>query len=126
MRIGNNVSDVSRLVDGDKNSPFRSISFVVASVVGLGSVVFDIYLIYRHWHTAPTYVLVILSTPIGAQLIYQWLRVVRDCAKLQQLRSKGVVEETRDGSSGVDVAAEVAVRGMVDLLFLRTVSPFLQ
>jgi len=110
------MSDVCKLIDGDNNSPFRSVSFLVVSAVGLGSVVIDIYLVYRHWHTAPAYVAVILSTPIGAQLVYQWFRVVRDCAKLQELRSKSSVEGTTDGSL-LHVAARVSVGGMMDLLF---------
>ena len=110
------MSDVRNFVGGGNNSPFRSVSFWFATVVGLGTVVIDIYLVYRHWHTAPAYVAFILSTPIGAQLIYQWSRVLRDCAKLRELRSKSSVEETKDGSL-LDVAERVSVRGMIDLLF---------
>ena len=110
------MSEVSKLIDGDDISPFRSVSFWAASVVGLGSVVIDIYLVYRHWHTAPMYVAFILSTPIGAQLIYQWFRVLRDCAKLRELRSKSSVEGTKDGSF-LDAAERASVRGMVDQLF---------
>jgi len=110
------MSDVSNFIEGKNISPFRLVSFWAASVVGLGSVVIDIYLVYRHWHTAPIYAAFILSTPIGAQLIYQWFRVLRDCAKLRELRSKSSVEETKDGSF-LDAAERASVRGMVDQLF---------
>ncbi len=113
------MSDISNFLGGRNvpaRSPFRSASFLLASIVGLGSVVIDAYLIYRHWHTAPAYVAAILSTPIGAQLVYQWFRVLRDRAKLRELYSKGSVEEA-EGGSPLDVAARVAARGMIDLLF---------
>jgi hypothetical protein len=114
------MSDIGNSLGGrsgfSERSPFRSPSFLIASIVGLGSVVIDAYLVYRHWYTAPAYVAAILSTPIGAQLIYQWFRVLRDQAKLRELYSKGSVEETKDGSL-LDVAARVSARGMIDQLF---------
>lgn len=114
------MSDIGNFLGGrsgfSERSPFRSASFLIASIVGLGSVVIDVYLVYRHWYTTPAYVAVILSTPIGAQLIYQWFRVLRDHAKLRELYSKGSTEETKDGSL-LDVAARVSARGMIDLLF---------
>jgi hypothetical protein len=99
-----------------ERSPLRSASFLITSSIGLASVVIDAYLVYRHWYTAPAYVAAILSTPIGAQLIYQWLRVLRDHAKLRELYSKGSVEERKYGSL-LDVAARASARGMIDLLF---------
>jgi len=110
------MRDAYSFLDGGNNSAFRSVSFWAASVVGLGSVVIDIYLVYRHWHTAPKYVAVILSTPIGAQLIYQWFRVLRDCAKLGELRTKDSAEVTKDRSL-LEIAERVCVRGMIDQLF---------
>lgn len=114
------MSDIGNFLGGHNSffakSPFRSVSFLVVSIIGLASLVIDVYLICRHWHTAPAYVAAILSTPIGAQLIYQWLRVLRDRAKLRDLYSKGSVEETKEGSL-LDVAARVSARGMIDLLF---------
>jgi ABC-type amino acid transport system permease subunit len=110
------MSNVSNVVNGGDSSPLRSVSFLIASIVGLVSVVIDVYLIYRHWHTAPLYVAFILSTPIGAQLIYLWFRVLRDWAKLRELRSKSSVEETKDSSLLV-FAEHVSVRGMIDQLF---------
>jgi len=116
LEVDTNMSNVSNVVDGGDSSPLRSVSFLIVSIVGLVSVVIDIYLVYRHWHTAPMYVAFILSTPIGAQLIYQWFRVLRDCAKLRELRAKSSVEETKDGSF-LDVAERASVRGMIDQLF---------
>jgi hypothetical protein len=110
------MSDFRKFNHGGNYSPFHSVSFWAASVVGLGSVVIDAYLVYRHWHTAPMYVAFILSTPIGAQLIYQWFRVLRDCAKLRELRPKSSIEETKDGSF-LDVVERASVRGMIDQLF---------
>ena len=110
------MSNVSDIVDGGDSSPLRSLSFLIVTIVGLVSVVIDVYLVYRYWHTAPMYVAFILSTPIGAQLIYQWVRVLRDCAKLRELRSKSSVEETKDNSL-LGVAERVYVRGIIDQLF---------
>jgi hypothetical protein len=110
------MSEVEKFIGGDEISPFSSVSFWAASVVGLASVVIDIYLVYRHWHTTPIYVAFILSTPIGAQLIYQWFRVLRDCAKLRELRSKSSLEKTKDWSF-LDAIERASFRGMFDQLF---------
>ena len=113
------MSDIGNFLDGRSfaaGSPFRSLSFLVTSIVGLGSVVVDVYLIYRHWHTAPAYVAPILGIPIGIQLIYQWWRVLRYRAKIREIYSKGSDEEVKEGSP-LDVAARVSARGMIDLLF---------
>jgi len=100
------------------SSPFRSVSFLVASIIGLGSVLIDLYLICRHWDRAPTYVVVILSTPIGAQLLYQWVRVVGYRAKVREIFSKSSNEDLREGSP-LDVATRISARGMLDLLFFN-------
>jgi hypothetical protein len=114
------MSDIGNFLGGrtsfSSKSPFRSVSFLVVSIIGLGSLVIDVYLVCRHWQTAPAYVAVILSTPIGAQLLYQWFRVLRHRAKLRELYLKGSVEETKDWSL-LDVAARISARGMLDLLF---------
>lgn len=110
------MSEAGKFIDRGGLSPFRSASFWAASAVGLGCVVIDIYLVYRHWHSAPVYVAFILSTPIGAQLIYQWFRVLRDCARLRELRSKSSVEENKDWSF-LDAAERASFKGMIDQLF---------
>jgi hypothetical protein len=110
------MGSVSNLFDGGKDSPFRKGTFLFVSAVALGSVVADAYLVYRHMQTTPVYVAVILSTPIGVQLVYQWFRVLLGCAKMQELRAKSSTEEKKDGSL-LDAAARMYVRGMIDLLF---------
>jgi hypothetical protein len=109
------MSDIRAFIDGRRfsaASPFRSLSFMVASILGLGAVGLDVYLIFRHLHTAPAYVAMILSIPIGVQLIYQWWRALRCCKKVQELRLNA-----SDGRSPVDSAVQVAVSGMLDVLF---------
>jgi hypothetical protein len=109
------MSDIGNFIEGRGSSaarPFHSFSFVLVSILGLGSVGFDVYLIFRHWRSAPAYVAAILSMPIGIQLIYQWFRVLRYRAKIRELYSKG-----SDAGSGLNPAVVVAVRGMIDILF---------
>lgn len=93
-----------------------SVRFLVASCLTLASIALDAYLIYRHWHTAPAYVVPILSIPIGLQLIYQWWRVLRYQAKIQDLYSKGVDIGVPKGSA-LDFTVRVATRAMIELLF---------
>jgi hypothetical protein len=83
--------------------------------VALGAILVDAYIIYRHWRTAGVYAALILSTLIGVQLIYQWLRVLRYYAKLRDLYS-GSDEEIRAGSP-LGVALRIAAGGMINLLF---------
>lgn len=50
------MNDIGNFIEGRGSSaarPFHSLSFVVVSILGLGTVGFDVYLIFRHWHTAP-------------------------------------------------------------------------
>ena len=113
------MSDIAKSINGRNIaavSPFRSISFIVVSTLGLVAVVIDAYLIYRHWHTAPVYVAPILSLAIGLQLIYQWMRMLRYHAKMRKLYSKGPDEELKVGST-FDVAAQVGAGEVMDLLF---------
>jgi len=113
------MSDIGNFLDGRSlpaASPFRSVSFLTASVLGLGSVIIDVYLIYRHWQTAPAYVAPVLGIPIGVQLIYQWWRVLRYRTKIREIYSKGSDGYVKGGSP-LDTAAQVGARGMIDLLF---------
>jgi hypothetical protein len=93
-------------------SPFRSLSFTVVSILGLVAVAINVYLILRHWNTAPVYVVPILGILIGVQLIYQWFRVRQSCSKLRELCSNGSGEESR-----LEAAVLLATRGMMDVLF---------
>ncbi|HEY2498516.1 MAG TPA: hypothetical protein VGK24_15755 [Candidatus Angelobacter sp.] len=51
--------------------PFGSLSFALVGMLGLGSIVINVYLIYRYWHTAPGYVAPILSDSLHG---LQWSR----------------------------------------------------
>jgi len=62
------------------------------------------------------YVAAILSTPIGAQLVYQWWRVLRYRAKVREIYSKSSNEDVKEGSA-FDLATRISARGMIDLLF---------
>jgi hypothetical protein len=108
------MSDIGKSVGGRRSSaasPFRSLSFVVASILGLCAVMIDVYLICRYWHTAPAQVAPMLALPIGLQLIYQWWRALRCRRKIQELYSKA-----SDDGSPLDVAVRVAAEGMIDVL----------
>lgn len=112
------MSDTGNFTDGRgllTRSPFRSGLFIVTSSVALGSILVDAYIIYRHWRTAGVYAALILSTLIGLQLIYQWLRALRYYAKLRDLYA-GSDEEIRAGSP-LGIALRIAAGGMVNLLF---------
>ena len=97
-------------------SPFRSVNFLIASVVAAGAVVVDVYLLYRHWQTLTAYTVMILSALIGVQLIYQWWRVLRCYGRIQELYSKASDEGVNEGAN-LDAAVRVATGGMTDVLF---------
>jgi hypothetical protein len=81
----------------------------------LGAIAIDSYLIYRHWHTAPKYVAFILSTPIGAQLIYQWFRMLRGCTKYRELCASVPTHEKKD-ETVLEIAGRLFLRETVDQL----------
>lgn len=110
------MSDPTNCIDGNNfmtSSPFRSGYFLFATALGLASAVVDIYLIYRHWHTAPGYVVPILAIPIGLQLLYQWWRILRYRSKIRILCLTGQGDDKR----ALDIGTRIAVGGMIDLSF---------
>lgn len=112
------MSDTGNFTDGRgllTKSPFRSGQFIVTSLVALGSILVDAYIVYRHWRSAGVYAALILSALIGVPLIYQWLRALRYYAKLRDLYSRSD-DETR-ASSPLGMALRVAAGGMINLLF---------
>jgi hypothetical protein len=112
------MSDTGNFTDGRgllTTSPFRSGQFIVTTLVAMGSILVDAYIVYRHWRTAGVYAALILSILIGVQLIYQWLRALRYYAKLRDLYS-GPDEGIRAGSP-LGVALRIAAGGMINLLF---------
>jgi F0F1-type ATP synthase assembly protein I len=105
----------NNLVEGrDETAAFsvRSSSFIAATIAGFVAVLIDGYLIWRYWGKAPNYVALFLGLLIGVQLVYQWLRVVRYCAKIRELDS-----ESLDQGTPRDAALKLAVGGMLDVLF---------
>jgi len=113
------MSEIGNFLDGRgflMGSPFRSVYFLITSVVGVGCIVVDVYLLYRYRQTLTISAALMLSTLIGLQLIYQWWRVLRYRAKILEAYSKGSEEEVKGGSP-LDVALRVAAGGMIDLLF---------
>jgi hypothetical protein len=112
------MSDTGNFTDGRgllTRSPFRSGQFIVTSLVALGSILVDGYIIYRHWRTPGVYAALILIVLIGVQLLYQWLRALRYYAKLRDLCS-GSDDEIR-ACSPLGIALRVAAGGMINLLF---------
>ena len=113
------MSDIGNFMDGRNlltGSPFRSVYFLIASVAGTACIVVDVYLLYRHRQTLTIYAVLILSTLIGLQSIYQWWRTLRFCSKMRELYSKASEEGMKEGAH-LDVALRVAAGGMIDLLF---------
>ena len=92
--------------------PFALGSFIVVAVLGACAVAIDLYLIYRFWNTAPAYLFPILSVSIGLQLIYQWGRLLRYRAKVQDLCSSISVD-----LAPVESIVRVASHEMLELLF---------
>ncbi len=91
--------------------PFRQASFAAAAALGLICVAADVHLICRYVNTAPQYVVLTLSFPIGIQLVYQWWRALRYRAKLRELYKASVQ------TSCIDVVVRVAAAGIIDTLF---------
>ena len=101
-------------------SPFRSVSFLAASTLGLVTVVTSVYVTYRHWQSAPAYVAPSLIALIGLQLVYQWWRVLKYRARVRELhlnvQQESVSVSVKERSS-IDTVVHFSARGMIDLLF---------
>ncbi len=113
------MTNIGNFLDGRTllvGSPFRSLSFLIASVAGAGSVALAAYLLFRHLQMLTVNAAVLLGVLIGAQLVYQWWRVLRYRSKIRALYLKSSGEDTKEGSP-LDIAVRVAVGGLVDVLF---------
>jgi hypothetical protein len=113
------LDDIRSFLDGRrflKDSPFRSGYFWVVSAMGLAAILVDAYILYRHWQSLNVFVAILLGVPIGAQLIYQWLRTLRYYSRVRELYLRKSDEEAQDGSP-LDSALRIAAGGLTDLLF---------
>lgn len=108
-----NINNSPEVLSASAVLSFRSASFIAATIACLLAVLLDGYLIWRYWGKVPDYVPLVLSLPIGVQLVYQWFRVRQSCAKAQELASQRAHQET-----SLDPALQLAVRGMLEVLFV--------
>src|SRR6266849_6453545 len=112
------MSDIGNFIDGRgllTRSPFRSGYFVVASLMALGGLLANAYMICRYWRAMGVYGAFVLGSLVGVEQIYQWWRALRYYAKLRELYSGSDIE-MREGSP-LGIALRVAAGGIVDLLF---------
>lgn len=113
------MNNLRNFVDGRiflTGSPFRSVYFVVATVVGLVSAVIDVYLLVRHWQTLNAYIVNALGILIGVQLVYQWVRTLRYYSNIRKLYTVKSEVEAMEGTP-LDVALRIATGGLTDMLF---------
>jgi signal transduction histidine kinase len=98
------------------SSPFRSGHFILTSVIGFGSIALVGFILWWHWQILNLFVKIILAVPIGAQIVYQWLRVRRYYSKIRELYSE-ISHEEAVAKSNLDEVLKIAVGGMTDILF---------
>lgn len=113
-------SNTTGWLDGSKlltGSPFGSIPFLTASLLGLGCVVLDLYLIYRHWTILNPNTFLMLVLVIGVQLVGLWWRVLRYYAKIRSLFSEGASTNVETGEAPVNTALRLSAGGITDILF---------
>ncbi len=113
------MNEFGGLLDGRMfltNSPFRSWHFLGTSVVGLGILVMDTYILCRHWHTLSLGVIVVLGVFIGVHTIYQWWRALLYYSKIRQLHNMEISQENND-ISPQETVLRIAAGGITDILF---------
>lgn len=113
------TSEMGSVIDGRTSlvgSPFRSIFFCIATIVGFISVSLDAYLVYRYWKFLGANTTIVLAVLIGVQLIYQWLRIWRYNSRIRELYSMRSESEAQEGTP-LDVALRISLGGLTDVLF---------
>jgi hypothetical protein len=113
MRDTGNFADGRGLL---RSSPFRSWQFVNASIAGLGCVVLNVYLLYRHRHGLTTNNIVVVLLPVCILLVGQWTRTLRYCSRIRELYSIASDNDIETGSP-MDIALRVAAGGITEVLF---------
>jgi hypothetical protein len=97
-------------------SAFRSGHFFLTSVMGLGAIALVGFILVQFSQSLNVYVEVILAVPIGAQILYQWLRTRRYYSKIRELYSKRQHDEPVEESS-LEEALKTAAGGIAEVLF---------
>ena len=113
------VGEVRSFLDGRsflEGAPFRSGYFVITSVVGMGALLGDAYLVYRCWPMRNGLAVLGLAGLIAIQIIYQWWRIWRYYAVIRKLYSRKRLAEAEDGTA-LDAALRIAAGGLIDILF---------
>jgi hypothetical protein len=113
MGNADNFPDGRKMLIG---SPFRSMSFLIDSVLCFSAILAAAYILSRHWHTLNSAMVLVIAVFIGLQLFYQWLRALRYFERLRELYLAAESEPGREGSN-LDIALRAAAFGMTDLLF---------
>lgn len=107
------------LIDGGlflKRAPLHSWFFRIASVLGAGCVLADIFLIWRYYSLLPAGVVVILGVFVGVQAVYQWWRAIKYYAQIRHLCAQNPQADTGEQFPRDD-ALRLAAGGITDLLF---------
>jgi hypothetical protein len=113
------MNSTSPFIDGRRflaESPFRSAYFLVATALGLSTVVLAIAILYRNRNSAHEQSLVLVVGLAFIQLIYQWWRILRYYSRIRSLYAERPENEAREGSP-LDLALRTATGGLIDLLF---------
>jgi hypothetical protein len=84
--------------------------------LGFGALVTDIVLLVRYHYLLDAIASVALGVLVGVQLLYQWWRTLRYCARIRTLYSMKSADEAKEGSP-LDLAIRIATGGLTDLLF---------
>lgn len=97
-------------------APMHSWYFRIASVLGFGCVLADIFLIWRYYSLLPVGVVVILGVFVGVQAAYQWWRALKYYAQIRHFCAQNPRTNIGEQSPRND-ALRLAAGGITDILF---------
>jgi hypothetical protein len=115
------LEDYREEIDGGRfflRSPFRSVSFLLASSLCLACVLFDTYSLHRDWSRLSTGAAYALYFA-GYSVVIIWGRVYRGLSKLGELYAAAHTPEGKPDTR-VDVMMGIAASTSIQTLFFST------
>lgn len=111
FRSGERIED-----PGVLRRPFRSVYFILTSVMGVGCIALDGYILYRYWQLLSAGWVLALVVVVGVQVLYQVVQVLRVIPQIKEFDSI-VPDENLAPDSLLGEAIEAAVAQFMNKLF---------
>jgi len=96
-------------------SPFRSMYFLVGSVLVLSALATNVYIIFRHWEILGVSGSLFISAFVGIQALNQWRLALRYRSKLRSLCSEEPPSEFVQKPTPI-LILQIAEQGLYDLM----------